>query len=84
MMDPAVASIIVALIGTIGSLLGVSIKEFKNMKKQNASDHGNVMKKLNEVSQNHGAMMYKMNRVQESVNNMGERLNDHIEWHLDK
>ena len=69
-MDPAIASIIVAVIGVAGSLLGIAIKEFKNMKNQNSADHG--------------AVMIKLNKVQNSVDKVGERLDDHIDWHLKK
>lgn len=69
-MDPAVASIIVAVIGAVGSLLGIAIKEFKDMKKKNSADHG--------------AVMLKLNKVQNSVEKVGERLDDHIDWHLKK
>lgn len=69
-MDPALASIIVAVIGAVGSLLGVAIKEFRAMKLKNEVDHGIVLLKLN--------------KVQRSVDKVGERLDDHIEWHLTK
>lgn len=69
-MDPAVASIVVAIIGLIGSLLGIAIKEFKDMKTRNSADHG--------------AVMIKLNKVQNSVDKVGERLDDHIDWHLKK
>lgn len=69
-MDPAIASIIVALIGAISGLLGIAIKEFKSMKQKNDADHG--------------AVMLKLNKVQKSVDKVGERLDDHIDWHLKK
>jgi len=69
-MDPAIASIIVAFIGAIGGLLGVAVKEFKSMKQKNDADHG--------------AVMLKLNKVQKSVDKVGERLDDHIDWHLTK
>lgn len=69
-MDPALASIIVALIGVFGSLAGIAIKEFKSMKQRNTEDHGQVMTRLD--------------KVQESVDGVSERLNDHIDWHLKK
>lgn len=69
-MDPAVASIIVALIGALSGLLGIAIKEFKTMRKKNDADHG--------------AVMLKLNKVQKSVDKVGERLDDHIDWHLKK
>lgn len=69
-MDPAIASIIVAFIGAISGLLGVAVKEFKSMKQKNNADHG--------------AVMLKLNKVQKSVDKVGERLDDHIDWHLTK
>ncbi len=69
-MDPAIASIVVALIGLIGTILGLSIKEFKDMKNKNSADHG--------------AVMLKLNKVQDSVDKVGDRLDDHIDWHLKK
>ncbi len=69
-MDPALASIIVALIGAVSGLLGIAIKEFKSMKEKNDADHG--------------AVMLKLNKVQKSVEKVGERLDDHIDWHLKK
>jgi hypothetical protein len=69
-MDPALASIIVALIGAVSGLLGLAIKEFKSMKEKNDADHG--------------AVMLKLNKVQKSVDRVGERLDDHIDWHLKK
>lgn len=65
-MDPALATIIVALITTFG----FSIKEFKSLKKINSEDHGQVMKRLD--------------NVQDSVNNVADRLNEHVDWHLKK
>lgn len=67
-MDPAIASIIVAVIGVVGSLLGIAIKEFKSMKQANSADHGKVMDRLD--------------RVQRTVDHVSERLDDHIDWHL--
>lgn len=69
-MDPALASIFVAIIGVFGSLAGIAIKEFKSMKKTNSADHGKVMARLD--------------KVQDSVDRVGERLDDHIDWHLKK
>ena len=69
-MDPAIASIIVAVIGLLGTITGIAIKEFKDMKNKNSADHG--------------AVMLKLNKVQDSVEKVGERLDDHIDWHLKK
>ena len=69
-MDPAIASIIVAVIGAVGGLVGVAIKEFRSMKESNSQDHGNVMKRLD--------------GVQQSVEKVADRLDEHIDWHLKK
>lgn len=69
-MDPAIASIVVAVIGLVGTITGIAIKEFKDMKTKNSADHG--------------AVMLKLNKVQDSVDKVGERLDDHIDWHLKK
>jgi shikimate kinase len=69
-MDPALATIVVALITTVGGLIGVAIKEFRSMKKTNSDDHGKVMARLE--------------KVQDSVDHVAERLDDHIDWHLTK
>lgn len=69
-MDPAIASIVVAVIGLVGTITGIAIKEFKDMKNKNSADHG--------------AVMLKLNKVQDSVDKVGDRLDDHIDWHLKK
>jgi hypothetical protein len=69
-MDPALASIIVAIIGVFGTLAGIAIKEFKAMRKTNTADHGEVMQRLD--------------KVQGSVDHVAVRLDDHIDWHLKK
>lgn len=69
-MDPALASIVVAVIGALGTLSGIAIKEFKAMRKTNSADHGQVMQRLD--------------KVQGSVDGVSDRLNDHIDWHLKK
>ena len=69
-MSPELALILSAVITAVGGLLGVAIKEFRQMRKNNSEDHGAVMRKLGEV--------------QEDVNRVGERLDDHIDWHLKK
>lgn len=69
-MDPAVASIIVAVIGLVGSIGGIAIKEFRSLRRENRADHGVVMLKLN--------------KVQKTVDRVSDRLDDHIDWHLDK
>lgn len=69
-MDPAFASIIVALIGAVSGFIGLAIKEFRSMKDKNDADHG--------------AVMLKLSKVQKSIDKVGDRLDDHIDWHLKK
>mgnify|MGYP006269840561 CR=1 FL=1 len=69
-MDPAFASIVVAVVGGFFSLIGIAIHEFRDMKNKNSADHG--------------AVMLKLNKVQNTVDKVGERLDDHIDWHLKK
>jgi hypothetical protein len=69
-MDPALATIVVAVITTIGGLGGLAIKEFRGMRESNNRDHGAVMRKLD--------------NVQTGVDKVAERLDDHIDWHLKK
>lgn len=69
-MDPALATIVVALITTVGGLVSVAIKEFRAMRRENTEDHGRVMEKLG--------------KVKDSVDHVAERLDDHIDWHLTK
>jgi hypothetical protein len=66
-MDPAIASIVVAVIGLVGTITGIAIKEFKDMKNKNSADHG--------------AVMLKLNKVQDTVEKVGDRLNYHIDTH---
>lgn len=69
-MTEAWAVVIAAAItGTFG-LIGLAIKEFRNMKTKNTEDHG--------------AVMAKLEKVQDSVDHVSERLDDHIDWHLKK
>lgn len=68
-LDPAIASIVVAVIGAVSGLLGIAIKEFRAMRTDNKADHG--------------AVMIKLNKVQKSVDRVSDRLDDHIDWHSD-
>lgn len=69
-MDPAIASIVVAVIGAITSLIGIAIKEIKAIRKENRIDHG--------------AVMLKLTKVQKTVDRVSDRLDDHIDWHMDR
>lgn len=64
-MNEAWASIVVAIIGVVGTVLGI---QFQKMKKENRTDHGNVM--------------HAIHRVQDDIKDMGKKLDNHIDWHL--
>jgi hypothetical protein len=51
----------------VGTITGIAIKEFKDMKNKNSADHG--------------AVMLKLNKVQDTVEKVGDRLNNHIDTH---
>ncbi len=66
-MDPIVAG---SLITAVFGFLGIAIKEFRGMRRENRNDHGTVMGTLTKVS--------------EKIDHVSERLDDHIDWHLKK
>lgn len=69
-MDIATATVLAAVITTVGGLFGAAIKQFNNLRKENREDHGIVMSKLDDV--------------QKGIDRVSERLDDHIDWHLNK
>ena len=69
-MTAEVATVLAAAISAVGGLLGIAIHEFKDMKKKNDADHG--------------AVMIKLNKVQKGVERVAERLDDHVDWHLEE
>jgi hypothetical protein len=69
-MTEAWAIVVAAIVTALGGLIGMAVHEFRQMKHKNYADHGAVMNKLD--------------AVQEGVNNVSERLTDHIDWHLKK
>lgn len=69
-MTESWALIIAAGITGVVSLIGIAVREFRQMKIKNSEDHGAVMGKLNDV--------------QQGIKNVAERLDDHIDWHLKK
>lgn len=69
-MTAELATVIAASISAIGGLLGIAIHEFRDMKKKNDVDHG--------------AVMLKLNKVQKGVERVAERLDDHMDWHLEE
>jgi ribosomal protein L10 len=75
-MTDAWALIIATLITTIAGGVGAAIKQMRDLRRENRNDHGVVMLKLN-------LMNHSMKEVGKKVDQVNERLNDHIEWHLD-
>lgn len=78
MMDPATASIIVAAIAALGSIIGITLnktrqdvistkKETQEMHKENKEDHAIVANLLNKVIHD--------------VNKVDQKLDDHIDSH---
>ena len=83
-MSTAWATIIAATIPVLGGLVGLAIKEFRHMRKSNSLDHGIVMHKLDQVQDENNIIIRRLTKVQDSVTHVGDRLNDHIDWHLKK
>jgi hypothetical protein len=75
-MTDAWAIIIATLITTIAGALGAGIKQLKDLRKENRVDHGMVMLHLKSVRRS-------VDTVGEKVTNVSERLDKHIDWHLD-
>lgn len=83
-MDPALATVVVALITTLGGLVGVILREVRHARRENREDHTSVMVKILQVQEDHNLVMKKLNKVQDSVDTVADRVDDHIEWHLKK
>lgn len=75
-MTDAWAIVIAAVITALGGLAGVIVKQVRDLRRENRQDHGVVMLKLNLVSRS-------MNAVSEKLDKVNDRLNDHIDWHLE-
>ena len=69
-MNDAWAVVIASLITAVSGILLGLISSFKKMHKENREDHGQVMKKLDNVV--------------EGIDSVSERLDGHIDWHLHK
>lgn len=76
-MDIGTATVVSSIIGSVFGLIGLAVKEFRAMKKENKKDHGAVMQKL-------GEMQYELDEVHSGIYRVAERLDDHIDWHLKK
>lgn len=75
-MTDAWALIIATLITTVAGGLGALLKLTYSLRRENKDDHNTVMFKLNLVSKSVKAVGEKIDRV-------NDRLNDHIDWHLE-
>ena len=71
-MDAAVASIIVAFIGTIGGIIVAFIQKFKN---ENKKDHDAVMAVLEDLKD-------AVNDLDSDVSAVDNKIDQHIIWHL--
>ena len=75
-MTDAWAIIIATLITTLAGAIGAGVKQLKDLRKENRVDHGMVMLHLKSVRRS-------VDTVGEKVTNVSERLDKHIDWHLD-
>jgi hypothetical protein len=75
-MTDAWALIIATLITTVAGVVGAGIKQLKELRKENRNDHGMVMLHLKTVRRS-------VENVGDKVQSVSERLDNHIDWHLD-
>ena len=69
-MSDAWAIIIAAAIPAVGTGVGFLLKQFKEFRTENRQDHANVMAELR--------------KVRNGIDTVAGRLNQHIDWHMDK
>lgn len=79
MDDAALASIIVASIGTVGTVL---VALLHRLMKTNANDHNSVTSMLGHVHGDVKRVDDHLQRVDEHVQRIEEKLDGHIDWHL--
>jgi SH3-like domain-containing protein len=77
-MDPAVASIIVATIATIGSVISILINKTKN---EIISSKKETVEMRKENKEDHAIVASLLNKVIHDVHNVDEKLDEHIESH---
>lgn len=77
-MDPAVASVIVASIAAIGSIIGILVNKIKN-EVVSAKNETKGMRKENK--EDHAIVSQLLNIVIRDVHNIDEKLDSHIEDH---
>lgn len=75
-MTDAWALIIATLITTVAGVIGAGIKQLKELRKENRNDHGMVMLHLKTVRRS-------VENVGDKVQSVSDRLDNHIDWHLD-
>lgn len=76
-MTDAWALIIATLITSVTGALGLTIKQFVALRKENRNDHGIVMLQLKSVKRT-------VDDNSEKLDTMGERLHNHLDWHITK
>jgi uncharacterized membrane-anchored protein YhcB (DUF1043 family) len=69
-MSDAWAVVLASAIPVVGTGVGFLIREFKNFRIENRQDHANVMVELR--------------KVRSGIDTVAGRLNQHIDWHMDK
>lgn len=80
-MDAALASIIVATIGTVGTVI---VAILHKLMKTNASDHKSVRSLLDVVHGDIKRVDEHLSRVDDHVQRIDGKIDNHIEWHLDE
>jgi hypothetical protein len=75
-MTDAWALIIATLITTVAGVVGAGIKQLKELRKENRNDHGMVMLHLKTVRRS-------VENVGDKVQSVSDRLDNHIDCHLD-
>lgn len=81
MSDTALASIIVASIGTVGTVLVALIHRFM---KSNANDHSNVRSMLDMVHGDIKRVDSNLDRLDGHVQRIEDKIDGHIGWHLEE
>lgn len=81
-MTDAWALIIATLITTLAGGIGAALKQMKNLREENRLDHGMVMLHLKNVKRSVDSVGDEVKTLKSDVKNVGDRLADHIDWHL--
>lgn len=75
-MDAGLASIIVALLTTVGGVIVAMIHKFR---KENKQDHHVVTETLTMIRND---LKEDLSNIQSDVKDVHEKLDNHIDWHL--